>query len=364
MPVFTRCGPWDTAVLDAAAAPGRARLVTESFAHEAAYADLEVHRLLAFARARVGERSWEAVRRAGRGDPEALERVIALVQQQGPLTATGVSRLLGDHARPEDGWGWRRTDTQWMVEYLFRIGRLEAVGRTPQFERRYALTPTEVGAEEQTDDGLDEQAAILALVRRAANAQGIATEASLADHFRLRRRDVAPAIAALRDSGELLETTVAHPAGEQTMLRWHEAPAPAPVHACALVSPFDPLIFFRPRLSSLFDVDYRIGIYTPDAQRTHGYYALPFLLGDLIEARVDLRADRRRGVLEVRESHREPLPHVPARRRAEERELASALADELARAARWQGLGSIEVMPRGDLASPLGEAVRALPAAP
>lgn len=149
---------------------------------------------------------------------------------------------------------------------------------------------------------------------------------------------------------------MAHPGGTRRMLRHRDAPSSAPLRVAALVSPFDPLVFHRPRLERLFDVRYRIGIYTPAAQRRTGYYSLLFLLGDLFPARVDLRADRSRGVLEVRGAYREPLPHLPVGRRPEDAEVVEALAEELRRAARWQGLAGIEVATgegTGELSGPL-----------
>ncbi|GAB2547353.1 winged helix-turn-helix domain-containing protein [Brachybacterium huguangmaarense] len=372
MPVFTRHGAWDPAVLEAAAAPGPHRLLTESFAHEAAYADLEVHRLLAFRRRLVAERDWGSVRRAA-GEAELLEEIVALLRERGPLSASAVSRALGDHDRPADGWGWRRTTTQWAVEFLFRSGRLDCVGRSAQFERLYAeadpvvtvpaggsahaAVPDRTADTGDPEDPAGRAGAVLALVRRAADAQGIGTPAAIADHFRLPLGDVAPAIESLRASGELRDVVVARGGAEMPMLRWHEATGTGPVPGACLVSPFDPVAFFRPRLAALFDVEYRIGIYTPREKRTHGYYPLLVRVGDRFEARTDLRADRRRGVLEVLETHRELLVAMPRRGRPDDDAVARALAAELDLAARWQGLEAIEVAPRGDLAPALARAL-------
>ncbi|UYG15716.1 winged helix DNA-binding domain-containing protein [Brachybacterium huguangmaarense] len=364
MPVFTRAGRWDPAVLDTASAPGPRRLLVESLAHEAAYTTLPVHDLLAFRRRRAARKDWGAVRRAAGADPDVLAGIERTIAEHGPVSAAAVSRLRGDDRKPEQGWGWRRTDTQWIVEYLFRSGRLDCVGRNAAFERLYILAEDRAAAPLELDVGAfepdapdEDPAAVLELARRAAAALGIATPADIADYFRLPQREVAPALATLRASGELRTVAVGHPRGDREMLRWHEAPSAAPVAAEALVSPFDPVAFFRRRLAELFDVEYRIGIYTPREQRTHGYYPLPFLLGDRFEARVDLRADRARGVLEVCEVHREPLVHLGRRHRPEPAAVARALARELERAAAWQGLTAIEVRPLGDLAPGLAAAL-------
>jgi uncharacterized protein len=153
---------------------------------------------------------------------------------------------------------------------------------------------------------------------------------------------------------------VSHPRGDRTMLLHRDAPAPAPLRTAALVSPFDPIVFHRPRLSDLYDVHYRIGIYTPAARRTTGYYSLLFLQGDVIPARVDLKADRARGVLEVRGTYREELPHLPSRQRPGDDSVAHALAEELRRAARWQRLDQVDVLTgegTGELSGALAAAV-------
>jgi uncharacterized protein len=352
LPVFTRRGVWDPSVLERAVRPGPGRALRESLAHEAAFTTPEIHRLLDFRRRATSERDWGVLREIAASSPELFPRIRAALSELGPASASTVSKHLGDTERGE-GWGWRRTSTQWAVEYLFRSGELDCVGRSTQFERLYSLA-------EEDEPPPAREASLRALVSRAARASGIAESSSLADYFRLRQRDVVPAVEDLLAREELREVEVAHPAGARTMLLHRDAPAPGPLRVAALVSPFDPLVFHRPRLRHLFDVDYRIGIYTPADRRTTGYYSLLFLLGDLLPARVDLRADRARGVLEVRGTYREPLPHLPARQRPADEAIVAALAEELRRAADWQGLGGIDVLTTagtGELASALASAL-------
>lgn len=368
LPVYTRRGSWDPGVLGPASAPGPDRSLHESLAHEAAYATPEVHRLLGFRRRRAAERDWGAVREAATRSHHLLEDVHALLAEHGPLSAAAISRLLGDERRGE-GWGWRRTDSQWVVEYLFRSGTLDCVGRNERFERLYLPAPHA----DPTGDALPEApgaeetaAAVLGLVRLAARAHGIADLPALADYFRLRPADARDPVDTLVARGELREVTVRHPAGPRTMLLHHEAPAPRPLRTAALVSPFDPVVFFRPRLRDLFDVEYRIGIYTPAAKRTTGYYALPFLHGDRFPLRVDLKADRAAGVLRVAGVFPEPLPSLRRHVRAPLDADLAALAGELRRAARWQGLADVEVVAgegRGELAGPLASHLAERPAA-
>ena len=336
LPVFTRTGVWDTNVLDRASRPGRARTVQESLAHEAAYTTPEIHRLLDFRRRATAERDWGVLRDVATSAPQLFPRIRGALEELGPASAAAVSRHLGDTARGE-GWGWRRTSSQWAVEYLFRTGELDCVGRNQQFERLYVPAIERSDPPERTE-------AIRELSARASRALGIFEIGSLADYFRLLVRDVRPAVEEMLARGELREVLVEHPAGARRMLLHRDAPISRPVRAAALVNPFDPIVFHRPRLERLFDIDYRIGIYTPAALRTSGYYSLLFLLGDVFPARIDLRADRARGVLEVRGAYREPLPHLPAREIPGDEQVAIALAEELARAARWQRLGGIEVL--------------------
>lgn len=357
LPVFTRSGLWDPSVLELAVRPGPRRTLRESLAHEATYTSPEIHRLLAFRRRATSEKDWGVLRDIAVTSPHLFPQIREVLEDIGPASAATVSKHLGDTERGE-GWGWRRTATQWAVEYLFRTGDLDCVGRSSQFERLYSLAAEE---DAPPPEAQDEAASIDELVRRAASSLGIAEVSSLADYFRLRLREVTPAVERLIVRGELQEVEVAHPAGDRRMLLHRDAPAPAPLRLAALVSPFDPIVFHRPRLAHLFDVDYRIGIYTPAAQRTTGYYALLFLLGDLIPARLDLRADRARSVLEVRGTYREPLPHLPARQRPEDQVVIAALVEELQRAARWQGLDRIEVLTgpgTGELSLPLAAATQ------
>lgn len=372
LPVFTRHGSWDATVLDDALRPGPRRLVREAIAHEATYSSLRVYDLLEFRRRAAAQKDWAAIRGAAVDARRLLPVILRAFDELGPASASQVSRHLGDTARGE-GWGWRRTTSQWAVEYLFRSGALDCVGRSDQFERLFvpsSSAPEIAGGVENTPEtrsgsGADPEA-VRELVALAAQALGIAEEGSLADYFRLPVRLVRTALAELRRRGVVTDVAVSFPEGERTMLLHVDAPAPRAVRTSALVSPFDPTVFHRPRLQRLFDVDYRIGIYTPAHLRTTGYYSLLFLLGDIFPARVDLKAHRSSGVLEVRGVHREPLPRIPCTRRPADEVVAMALAAELRRAASWQGLTEVQVTTHdgaGEIASHLARATAQLPSA-
>jgi len=124
---------------------------------------------------------------------------------------------------------------------------------------------------------------------------------------------------------------------------------PRRLEAATILSPFDPLLRRRERTERILGARYRIGLYTPAAQREHGYYVYPFLLGDRIAARVDLKSDRKAGRLLVQEAHLEPG--------ADEGEVAPALAAELGAAAAWQGLADVAVTKKGDLAAALSRQI-------
>jgi len=190
------------------------------------------------------------------------------------------------------------------------------------------------------------------LVRRAAAALGVATEFSLRDYFRTRPDMTRQAVAELVEAGELLPVGVRGAAGKSWYL-WHRSRVPRRLEARALLSPFDSMVFERAQLEQLFGFVYRIEIYVPEPKRVHGYYVYPFLLGDRFVARVDLKADRARGVLRVNSAWVEAGAARP------QPEIAAELAAELFSMAEWLGLSAVEVVARGDLAAVLRGVVAA-----
>jgi uncharacterized protein len=351
LPVFSRLGPYDRVLLDRAAAKTPRRLV-EYWAHEASYIAPETHRLLRFRMARAHDEAWGWMIRAARDRPGVVDAVRAEVAARGPLTAAEIERALAPSARRErTGWGWNWSDTKRAVEFLFWAGEISSAGRTSQFERRYDLTSRVLPPSVAAAPDPDPSDAVRELVRIAARACGIATERGLRDYFRLRPQQARPAIAELVEAGELLPVEVT---GWSRPAYLHAAARrPRWVRARALLSPFDSLIWERERAEDLFGFRYRIEIYTPASRRVHGYYVLPFLLGDELVARVDLKSDRGRagsGRLRVKAAWSEAAVGPGTLRHAE---VAAELADELAVTAAWLGLGGVVVEPRGDLAPAL-----------
>lgn len=346
LPVYSRLGPYPREILDRLTAhtAGRFRReYVEYWAHEASLVPLRTHPLLRWRMARAREDAWGGMRRIARERPGLLDEVRRKVKLEGPLRSAdlGIER-----APRKAGQMWNWHDGKVALEYLFWAGEIGAARRV-NFERHYDLIerilPTEVLAAPTPS----EPDAHRELIRIAARAYGVATEPDLRDYFRLPARSSRERVAELVEAGELLPVTVK--GWKQPGYLWPAARRPRRMDARALLSPFDPLVWFRDRALRLFDFHYRIAIYTPAAQRVHGYYVLPFLLGDSLVARVDLKADRKAGVLLVQSAWAESGIDQPL--------VVGQLAEELADLAGWLELGDIVVTGAGDLAPALSRSI-------
>jgi uncharacterized protein YcaQ len=347
LPVFSRLGPYDPALLDRLAGHDgggrRGRGLFEYWGHEASLIPFEFHPLLRWRMAQADTAAWGSIARVGREQPELVEEIEQLVVENGPIRAGATG-----FGRPEPGpdamWSWH--DGKRVLEYLFFSGRVTAAGRV-NFERLYDLpervlppgvlaAPAPVEADAQRE-----------LIRIAARALGVAAEPDLGDYFRLGRAASKARVAELVGSGELQVVEV-----EGWRVPGYVCAGvsiPRRMHARALLSPFDPLVWNRKRALRLFGFHYRLEIYTPAPRRVHGYYVVPFLLGDRLVARVDLKSDRQAGILRVRGAYAEAGADPGA--------VSTELAEELRLAAGWLGLRDVAVAPRGDLAARLGAAV-------
>jgi uncharacterized protein YcaQ len=340
LPLYSRLGPYPTDLLDRAAYR-RPRLLFEYWGHEASLLPVSAYPLLRWRMQR--EHNWGGVRRIAQERPALIDWVREEVRAKGPVTA---AQIEDDVPRRSDNWGWNWSDVKTVLEYLFWRGEVVAARRTSSFAREYDLPERVLPADVLAGPAPAPADAIRELVRRSARSLGVASPRELRDYYRLPAAGTAAAVADLVEAGELLPVRVAGWQGPAYLHR--EARLPRRVNAATLVSPFDPLVWERQRVERLFGFSYRIEIYVPAAKRVHGYYVLPFLLGDALVARVDLKADRAAGVLRVQAAWAEPgaPPHT-----------VEALAAELRRLAGWLGLPGILVAGRGDLALPLAAAL-------
>ncbi|GAA0598744.1 winged helix-turn-helix domain-containing protein [Kribbella sandramycini] len=341
LPLFSRLGNYSRDRLDQLSWGPDRELFEYFWAHKAAllplaYFPLLQHRMRAAEQQdwSIGSAPWSVVigmQRLQKDRPGFVERVLATIAERGPLTAGQIApddvRRKRTDPDPDPGTGkmWNWQDAKIAVEYLFAAGQVTVAGRK-NFERRYDLTERALPAPGPEPDDPQHE-----LIRIAARGIGIGTAADLCGargHYKLPTATARRIVAELTEAGELIPAKVE--GVKQQSYRWHEA-TDRPVDTRALISPFDPLIWNRDRTQHYFDFFYRISIYTPAAERIHGYYVLPFLLGDRLVARVDLKADRATSTLLV--------PTVTAEPGAPD--FTEPLAAELRLMADWLGLENV-----------------------
>ncbi|RUP05308.1 MAG: winged helix-turn-helix domain-containing protein [Mycobacterium sp.] len=339
-PVFSRLGPYDRDMLDSAAwGPPKSRLLAEYWVHEAALMAVDDWPLLRWRMRQYRHGRWGT--HIVKANPQLADDIVAAVAELGPSTAGQIETHLEAAPRRAKGAWWNRSDTKWVCEALFASGVLTTATRVG-FARHYDLVERVLPAEVLTRE-VDDDEAVRELTLRAATALGVGTEADIRDYFRLSAQQTKPAIAGLVAAGEI-ETVDVEGWSAPGYLRAGRT-VPRRDRGTALLCPFDPLIFFRPRVERIFDFHYRIEIYTPAAKRQYGYYVWPFLLDGELVARVDLKADRAGDTLQVVGAFGEPDIAWPR--------VAAALADELSQMASWLELSRVEVADRGDLAAEL-----------
>jgi uncharacterized protein YcaQ len=330
LPVWARLGPHERDALPVLCRRGE---IFEYWAHEASLLPVDLQPLLRWRMAEAREKAWQGVRTLAHRDPAYIAAVRDQVHARGSITARDLEPRPGS-PRSASWWGW--DDRKRALAYLFWAGEITAIRSTTTFERVYApldrVLPQRVLAAPTPapDDARRE------LLLLAGGALGVGAARDLADYFRISLPIARPLLADLLASKQLLPVAVE---GWREPAYLHpDAPAPRPVRAQAVLSPFDSLVWDRRRTSRLFGFEYRIEIYTPRHKRRHGYYVLPFLLDEALVARVDLKADRGAGVLLVQAAWAEG---------GAPESTAPALAAELANLARWLGFERLRVRRRG-----------------
>lgn len=310
----------------------RRREVYESWAHVASYFPSSHRGLLAWKHSREHIRRWF---REGH-NRQMVDMVRKEVEANGPMT---VGQLPDPGEKSGPWWGW--SAGKQAMEYLFAAGEVAVANRLGTFERVYDLTERVLPPVEP----VPEEEARRRLVLLAAGHLGVATIDDLADYHRQKTADIKPRLAELVEEGLVVEVDV------EGWTKSAYAPADLKVprrlreHG-TLLSPFDPITWKRDRARRLFGFEYTIEIYVPQPNRVYGYYVLPFLLGDRLAARVDVKADRKTRALRVESAWAEPGEQP-----------ADELAVELRHMADWLGLVDVAVADRGDLAPALRRVV-------
>ncbi|MBK5224121.1 MAG: YcaQ family DNA glycosylase [Acidimicrobiia bacterium] len=340
LPFFSRLGAYDRDRLDDLL--WRSRQAFEYVGHEAAVMPIDQHPLMRHRMA--GHHRWRRAEQLEAARPGFLDAIMDEIAERGPLSATDLS----DGGSRTGPW-WGLSPGKVALQALYATGRLAIADRRPNFVTTYDFPERVIPPSVLAEPTPDPHEAARDLLRIAVRAIGIGTLADIADHHRQKAPPARAALADLLAEGVVEEVRVEgwrDPAYLDT-----SAVVPRRIDARALLSPFDPVVWFRPRVERLFGFHYRIEIYVPEPKRVHGYYVLPFLLGDRLVGRVDLKADRAAGRLRVRGAYAEDhaSPH----------EVAPALADELFDMARWLGLDDVVVEPNGALSAHLADAIDA-----
>ncbi len=337
--LWSRLGPYDRRRLEQFVY--RSGEYIEQWAHEASIVRVSDWPLLGYRRRRFEPWKHNPLNQLPDRD-RYLDQVLAQVRREGPLTSNALPSTAGPARKPGD---WHRSIPRWALEYHFGRGRLAVRERLTNFQRVYDLPERVIGAEHLGRRVLKIDAQ-RELLREAACRLGIATLQDLADYYRMSPRDAAPRIRELQEEGVLSPVSVE--SWRDTAYLATTARIPRVIKGACLLSPFDPVVWFRPRAQRLFDFEYRIEIYVPAPRRRWGYYVIPFRLGDRIVARVDLKADRKSRRLLVQNAHLEEG--------SDPGEVAAALAKELRQLGEWLGLAQVKVMPSDKFGAMLGRA--------
>ncbi len=339
LPLYARLGHYDMAALDKRSFDNDHRYFFECWAHEASLVPLALHPLMRWrmARARNGDGQYKGMDRFGKENRAYLKSTLAFIQKNGP---TRVRDIPGGGKSDGAWWGWSKGKLA--LETLFDQGLVTTATRQG-FERIYDLPERVIPTDVLNLPTPKEAEALRMLVAKSAEALGVATELDLRDYFRLPVAAFKLAFAETLEAGTL--RAVAVEGWKQQAYIHHAANLPNTAGATALLSPFDPLVWNRPRAERLFNFHYRIELYTPESKRKFGYYVLPFLHGDKIAGRLCLKADRGSSTLKVNTAHYEAGIEASS--------IAPQLGEELKLMAKWLGLQNVAISKTGNLAPAL-----------
>ncbi len=340
LPLYSRLGSYERNLLDTESV-ARSKRFFEYWGHAASLLPLDCQPLFRWRmeRALRGEGIWRPLQPYAKERRTEAEAILNRIRKEGPLAASDLSAapVVSSNANQKakmakEMWEW--SEVKHAIEWLFWSGQIAATNRRGSFERVYDIPERVMPTAILQTPTPSEQDAQRALIARSAKALGIATADDLRDYYRIPAADAPQAIQQLAEEGTLIPVRVR--GWRQQAYLHKDARAGRRIEGATLLSPFDPLIWHRPRTERLFDFRYRLEIYTPAHKREHGYYVLPFLLNGAIVARVDLKADRQSDVLIVQRAHIEP--DAP-------QNTIEHLIDELRLLASWLGLSSLAVTP-------------------
>ena len=322
LPLFARLGDHDRNAINKATAQSK---IFEYWGHEAAILPVEIQPLFRWKMnaARTGKIKHWGLTSFYADNKAFVKRILKHVEANGPVTARELSTRT---TKKSSWWDWDEAKTA--LEYLFLTGQLMSCGRGSDFARIYDITERVLPSKILNTPTPTENEARKQLLVRAAKAQGVATLTDLADYYRQKTTVIKPLVNELVEQGELREVTVNTWVEKAFVHR--SAKLPKKLYATALLSPFDSLVWCRPRNERLFNFHYRIEIYTPKEKRKFGYYVLPFMMNGELVGRVDLKADRANSKLLVQSVHTE--------KGIKRASINGALTDELRALANWLGL--------------------------
>ena len=322
LPLFARLGDHDRNAINKATAQSK---IFEYWGHEAAILPVEIQPLFRWKMnaARTGKIKHWGLTSFYADNKAFVKRILKHVETNGPVTARELSTRT---TKKSSWWDWDEAKTA--LEYLFLTGQLMSCGRGSDFARIYDITERVLPSKILDTPTPTENEARKQLLVRAAKAQGVATLTDLADYYRQKTAVIKPLVNELVEQGDLREVTVDTWVEKAFVHR--SAKPPKKLYATALLSPFDSLVWCRPRNERLFNFHYRIEIYTPKEKRKFGYYVLPFMMNGELVGRVDLKADRANSKLLVQSLHTE--------KGIKRASISGALTDELRALANWLDL--------------------------